>query len=121
MNFETVKGYLLTCVGGLVAGAGVVFVVLQWGVTSTFSFYGKPIENVPTIYLMLASAVGGPVFFFVCWQALRGVAILYKSRRAQAKGRQQLKQAVAEAGIDLNAARGQGQSDEADASDDNVA
>ena len=83
MNTNTLKGYLLTIFFGLVVFAGVIFLVLQWGVKSTFSLYGKPMD-VETIWLVSASAVAGPLFYGACRLTLRGVRILFASRRAEA-------------------------------------
>jgi len=81
------KAYFFTIVGGLVVLASVVFVVLQWGVPSTYSLYGKPIENVPTIWLILCAAVGGQVFIWAFKMLTIGVkAIRAIRRRAKSTG-----------------------------------
>jgi len=85
MASKTFKGYLLTVLCGFVVLAAVLFVILQWGVYSTFSLYGKPIEQVPTIWVVLGAAVGGPIFLVVCRLLFRGVWILYTARRDEAR------------------------------------
>ena len=85
VNLKAVKGYLLTISSGLVVFAGVLFVVLQWGVTSTVSIYGKPLEDVPTGWVVVASAVAGPVFMAAVWLLCRGAWLLYVVRRDAAR------------------------------------
>ena len=82
------KAYFFTIVGGLVVLASVVFVVLQWpeGVLqSTYSLYGKPIENVPTIWIILCAAVGGQVFIWASKMLIIGVKAIRAIRRRPAK------------------------------------
>lgn len=85
MSASTVKGYLLTVLCGLVVFATVLLVILQWGVRSTFSLYGKPVRDVPTLWLVLAAGVAGPVFILCCRGLGRGVWILYSARRDEAR------------------------------------
>lgn len=85
VNIKAVKGYFLTILSGLVVFAGVLFVVLQWGVTSTVSIYGKPVSDVPTGWVVVASAVGGPVFMVAVYLLFRGAWLLYVVRRDAAR------------------------------------
>ena len=95
MARNTVKGYFLTILFGLLLLAAVIFLALQWGVRSEFSLYGKPVRDVPTIWIMLCCVVAGPILLLVCRLFFRGVWILWKSRRAEA---QQQREILKEAG-----------------------
>ena len=80
---NTFKGYVLTILCGIVVVAAVVLVALQWGSTAKFSLYG-PEKSVPTVWLVLASAVGGWVFPHVARMFLRGAGIVRQSRKDKA-------------------------------------
>ena len=97
MSTSTVKGYLLTVLCGLVVFAAILLVILQWGVKSTFSLYGQPINDVPTIWLVLAAAVAGPIFLLCCRGLGKGVWILYTARRAEAKATKEIQTVVDQA------------------------
>jgi len=82
------KGYFLTIVCGLVVIAGTLFLVLQYppDLTATVSIYGEyTIPPVKTIWVIVISALLGPVFLLCCWWLLRGMWILYTIRRAEAR------------------------------------
>lgn len=85
MKSETLKGYVLTVVFGVVLLAVALLVALQWGVKSTFSFYGRPVENIPTIWLVLIAGAACPLVLVICRLFFSGVRILYKSRRQEAR------------------------------------
>lgn len=91
MSTHTFKGYLLTILCGLVLLAAVIFIILQWGVTATYSLYGKPM-TAQTVWLVLAAVIAGPILLWICRLFFRGVGILYRSRRAEARERRQLEQ-----------------------------
>ena len=84
MNSDTFKGYVLTCGFGAIVLAGLIFLLLQWGVDSTFTVYGKPIENVSTLWVMLGAVIAGPLYFGAIRMMIRGIRILHKARREEA-------------------------------------
>ena len=82
------KGYVFVMVSGIVLLAAVVFLALQWDVgklTAKFSVYGSPQEGVATIYVMLGSAAGGVLVYWMCRLMIRGARILRKVRRDQGR------------------------------------
>jgi hypothetical protein len=85
MNSSELKGRLLTLSAGFVVLAGLLFVILQWGVDSTYSLYGKPMEGVNTLYLVVGAAVGGQIFLLACRLLLKGMLILRRNRREEAR------------------------------------
>ena len=78
------KGYFLAIVGGVVLLVAAVFLALQWGSRSTISAFG-PAVDVPTIWLVLASAAGGVLLYWALRLTILGLAIL---RRAKLRERQ---------------------------------
>ena len=85
MRFTIVKAYLQAILGGLVILAVVVLVLLQWGNTGAFSFYGKNIKDANTALLVLASAAGGIAMLWIIRWFAGGVRVLVKSRRQAAR------------------------------------
>ena len=81
MRLTIVKAYLQAILGGLVILAVVVLVLLQWGNTGAFSFYGKNIEDANTALLVLASAAGGLAMWWIVKWFAGGVRVLVRSRR----------------------------------------
>ena len=79
------KAYFFTIVGGLAVLAAVVFLVLQWPVKSVYSLYGKQMEDVPTIWIILAAAVGGQLFIWAAKMLIIGVKAVQAGRRRSAK------------------------------------
>ena len=78
MRLTIVKAYLQAILGGLIILAVVVLVLLQWGNTGAFSFYGKNIRDANTA---LASAAGGLAMWWIVKWFAGGVRVLVKSRR----------------------------------------
>jgi uncharacterized membrane protein YdjX (TVP38/TMEM64 family) len=74
------KAYVYVIVSGVVLLAEVVFAALQWGSTSRFSAYGPEVPT-RTIYLVLGSAGGGVLAYWMCRVLARGTAILWRARR----------------------------------------
>jgi hypothetical protein len=80
MNSDAFKGYVLTVGFGLVVLAGLIFLLLQWGVRSVFTVYGKPFEA-STLWVMLGAVVAGPLYLGAVRLTIRGARILHRSRR----------------------------------------
>jgi uncharacterized membrane protein YdjX (TVP38/TMEM64 family) len=74
------KAYVYVIVSSVVLLAELVFAALQWGSTSRFSAYGPEVPT-RTVYLVLASAGGGLLAYWLCRLLARGTAILWKARR----------------------------------------
>jgi hypothetical protein len=92
---KTLRGYLYVIGGGLALLAAAAFVALQWDfnkASSTFSAYG-PDRTVPTLYIVLGSAAGGIVVYWMSRLTARGVGILWQGRREQRKIRAELRRA----------------------------
>ena len=81
---ETIRAYLYVIFSGVGLLTAVVFTALQWGNRSTFSAFG-PNVTVRTIYLVIASATGGVVFYGLCRLMVRGARVLWKLRREKAR------------------------------------
>lgn len=77
---ENFKGYVYTIFSGLGLLAALIFVALQWGGVSEVSAFGPEVRP-RTIWLVLASAVGGVVAFWLIRLLARGAGILWKVRR----------------------------------------
>ena len=91
------KAYLLTIFCGLVVFAVGLLVILQWGVKSTFSWYGRPVPDVPTVWLVLVVGAATPIFILCCRGLSKGVWTLYTTRRAETKAAKELQAAVNQA------------------------
>jgi len=76
------KGYILVIVGGSALLAAATFTALQWGGRSTFSAYGPDVTT-RTVWLVLGSAAGGLLVYWMGRMMIRGVRILWKVRREQ--------------------------------------
>jgi len=76
---ENFKGYVYTIFSGLGLLVALIFVSLQWGGQSQLSAFGPEITT-RTIWLVLASASGGVVAFWLIRLLARGVRILWKVR-----------------------------------------
>ena len=100
MGTSTVKAYLLTIFCGLAVLAVLLLVILQWGVKSTFSWYGQEVRDVPTIWLVLVVGAASPVFILCCRGLGKGVWTLYTTRRAEAKAAKEIQAAVGQAARD---------------------
>ena len=71
------KFYVRVIFSGLVLLAGVVLLVLQWGNHAAFSFYGTN-KQVNTLLLILCSAVGGLVAWWLIKMLWRGAVGLHR-------------------------------------------
>jgi len=85
MRLAMIKAYLQVICGGLIILAVAVLVLLQWGNTAAFSFYGKNIKDVNTALLVLASAVCGLALWWIVRWFTEGVRSLVRSRRQAAR------------------------------------
>ena len=85
---ENFKGYVYTIFSGLLLGIAVIFTALQWGNYSDVTAFGPSIK-VLTIWLVLASAVGGVLSYWLIRLLAHGAAILWKVRAARRAGGQQ--------------------------------
>ncbi len=79
---ENFKGYVYTIFSGLGLLIALIFVALQWGGQSQLSAFGPEVTT-RTIWVVLASAVGGIVAFWLIRLLARGVRILWKIRHRQ--------------------------------------
>lgn len=101
MKIQTLKSYFVLALTGVVILAAMVLVVLQWGNSAPFSFYGKNYPNesaggVPLILLMLACLVAGPILLWLGRAMFAAALDIHKSRRAAEESRQQVSSAVQE-------------------------
>ena len=85
---ENFKGYVYTIFSGLLLGIAVIFMALQWGNYSDVTAFG-PSVKVLTIWLVLASAVGGVMAYWMIRLLAHGAAILWKVRAARRAGGRQ--------------------------------
>jgi len=76
------KAYLFVVVGGSALLAAAVFTALQWGSLSKFSAFGPEVPT-RTIYLVLGSAAGGVVVFWMARLTVRGALALWERRRQE--------------------------------------
>ncbi len=79
MNF---KGYVYTIFSGVLLGIAVIFTALQWGNYSTITAFG-PAVHVRTVWLVLASAAGGLLAYWLIRLLAKGAGILFKVRAAR--------------------------------------
>jgi len=84
---DNFKGYVYTIFSGVLLGIAVIFTALQWGNYSDITAFG-PLVRVPTIWLVLASAVGGLLAYWLIRLLANGAAILLKVRAARRAGGQ---------------------------------
>ncbi len=98
------KGYFLTVVCGLVVVVGALFLVLQHPpeCVSTVSIFGDP-TTFRSIWVIVFSTVLGPVFLLCCWWLVRGMWILYRVRRSEAKAVKDADAALARAKDEVQA------------------
>ena len=80
MKLAHFKGTVYVLVSGLILLAAAIFVALQWGGQSVVSAFG-PDVSVRTTYLVLGSAAGGVLAYWMARLMVRGVGILRKARR----------------------------------------
>ncbi len=97
MPFSKIKSHILVSICGVVLLAVLLLIVLQWGNTSAFSFFGKSYGTsapggVNTGLIMLGCLVGGPVLLwlgkiFYChsMQIYRHRSAVEKAARQQTK------------------------------------
>jgi hypothetical protein len=88
MTGSSLKARIAAVFSSLVILAGVLLIALQWGNEGDFSLYGKNIPDAKMWLIMLASAAGGLVLYWMFRLLLWSVAIIWKDRR-QAKAKQE--------------------------------
>lgn len=76
------KGYVYTIFSGVLLAIAVLFIALQWGNRSDVTAFGPTVQP-RTIWLVLFSAIGGMLAFWLIRVFLRGVNILHKARSEQ--------------------------------------
>lgn len=93
MSVKRVKGTVLVVISGAVILAAGVLVILQWGNPAEFSLYGKNYSirfqedgktatgGVNTGLLMVCSAAGGLLMFWMAKVLLGGIVALRKARK----------------------------------------
>ena len=79
---ENIKGYVYTIFSGVLLGIALVFAALQWANTSHISVFGKELD-VSTSWLVLGSAAGGLLAYWLVRLLARGARILLKVRTAR--------------------------------------
>jgi hypothetical protein len=79
---ENIKGYVYTIFSGVLLLIAVIFTALQWGNYSYITAFGPRVE-VRTIWLVLASAAGGLLTYWLIRLLARGARILLKVRAAR--------------------------------------
>ena len=79
---ENIKGYVYTIFGGVLLLIAVIFTALQWGNSSYITAFG-PLVQVPTAWLVLGSAAGGLLAYWLVRLLARGTRILLKVRAAR--------------------------------------
>jgi len=92
MIMQSIKGYVLVVLSGLVILAAALLIILQWGNPAEFSLYGrnysihlqdaKATGGVNTGLLMLCSAAGGVLLVRMGKMMVHGVIALRRARRA---------------------------------------
>ncbi len=95
MKDNLIKAYFFAIFGGLVILAAVLLVIMQWGNHVEFNLYGtmltvdkkggKIVGGVDMALLMLLSAAGGVVLFWLTRRMIRGIITIGRARRAAAK------------------------------------
>ena len=79
MNAKSFGGYVALVVTGLVLLAIVVLVILQWPVQATCYLYGYELQT-PTIWVVLVSAVAGPIFIWLLKVLIRSIGSVRRGR-----------------------------------------
>ncbi len=90
MPFSKIKSHILVTVCGIALLAVFILLILQWGNTSAFSFFGKSYGTstpggVNTGLIMLACLVGGPVLLWLGKILYSHSMQIYRHRTAVAK------------------------------------
>ena len=85
---EKFKGYIYTIFSGVLLGIAGVFTALQWANTSHISVFGKELD-VSTSWLVLGSAAGGLLAYWLIRMLAHGARILLKVRAAKRAGERQ--------------------------------
>jgi hypothetical protein len=88
MKLETLRGYVLTGIASVVILAGVVLVFMNSGNTGKFHLYVRSLETFSTAWLMVLSAVGGLVLYWMARLLIRGIKLIRtgKLKTALVKG-----------------------------------
>ena len=79
MKLAALKLYVMIVFSGVILLAALVLLVLQWGNRAAFSLYGTN-TNPRTWLLVLASAAGGVVAWWMIKVLWRGIAGLHRLR-----------------------------------------
>jgi len=84
MSFKSVNGYVLTVAGGLVLLAAGLLVALQWDNTCQFSLYGKRVDPVTSVVILVSGLAGWltPKVFRILF---KGIAKIRKARKEYKK------------------------------------
>lgn len=83
VHLNSVKGYILTVLTGLLLTAATILVILQWGNEGNFSMYGKNMVVNQAVLILAAMAAGVlliPILKLL-WSGVRGI------RRGRLEGR----------------------------------
>ncbi len=97
MPFNKIKSHILVTICGIALLAVLILLILQWGNTSAFSFFGKSYGTsapggVNTGLIMLACLVGGPILLWLGKILFSHSMQIYRHRSAAEKAaRQQAK------------------------------
>jgi uncharacterized membrane protein YdjX (TVP38/TMEM64 family) len=80
---ENFKGYVYTIFSGVLLAVAAIFTALQWDYKSHISVFGKDLPDVSTSWLVLGSAAGGLLAYWLVRLLARGARILLKVRTAR--------------------------------------
>jgi len=97
MNFSTIKGYIFVIFSSGMMLMGAFITILQGGLLSDFTVFGKPAQKVNTGVLMLFSAVGG-IIIYLCMHLL--FAGITSARKGREEARRRVGTRLADLGKD---------------------
>lgn len=80
MKMETMRGYLLAGLAGIVILAAGVLVIMNSGNTGRFHLYVKSFENFSIAWLMTLSAVGGVLLYWMFRLLLIGTGLIRRGK-----------------------------------------
>jgi uncharacterized integral membrane protein len=81
---RNIRGWFMTIIAALLLLAGIIFTVMQSPLESEFSIFGRrPLIVTSTALLILFSAIGGIVVFYLLRMLIAGIRILVRQRRAR--------------------------------------
>ena len=81
MNWRVLRSYLFVLVTGPILLALVLLVVLQWGNTCSFSFYGKNLDKLSMVALIIGCLVAGAIAPRLVVMFLRSYRDVQRHRR----------------------------------------